>query len=257
MRSIILASQRSGSTFLAKCLNSHPQVRCPNAELFLPDSWADRLRLAWQAGGELDRYFARGLIPPRVLEAHRRNKPPWAPWEELDDQELVPVMMTKIMHNQMLGCPSLHHYVLSHTDIRVIHLRRANLLKQHVSNMLTRRSKELSRPPHATEPVRPAAIRIRPRVAIWHMRLVRALHNWYSRRLSRHPRIEVVYETLIEANRLSDEASTLICDLLGLEPEPLGANLVKVNPDSLRDIVTNYDELVRALTGTEFEEFLE
>jgi hypothetical protein len=89
------------------------------------------------------------------------------------------------------------------------------------------------------------------------MRLVRALHNWYSRRLSRHPKVELVYETLIEANRLSDRASILICELLDLEPEPLGADLVKVNPDSLRDIVTNYDELVRALTGTEFEEFLE
>jgi hypothetical protein len=146
---------------------------------------------------------------------------------------------------------------MSNTDIRVIHLRRGNLLKQHVSNMLTRRSKELSRPPHAIEPVRAAAITIRPRVAIWHMRLVRALHNWYSRRLSRHPKIELEYEMLIEANRLSDGASTLISELLDLEPEPLGADLVKVNPDTLRDIVTNYDELVQALTGTEFEVFLE
>jgi hypothetical protein len=242
---------------LAKCLDSHPQIRCPNVELFLPTDWADRLRFLWQGGGQLERYFTQGLIRSVVINAYRTSKPPWASGEELDDGEMAPVMMTKIMHNQMLGCPSLHHYVLSHTDIRVIHLRRANLLKQHVSNMLTRRSKELSRPPHATEPVRAAAIRIRPQVAIWHMRLVRAQHNWYSRRLSRHPRIEVVYETMIEANRLSDEASTLICDLLGLEPEPLGADLVKVNPDSLRDIVTNYDELVQALYGTELEEFLE
>jgi hypothetical protein len=257
MRSIILASQRSGSTFLAKCLNNHSQARCPNAELLLPNDWADRLRFLRQAGKDLDRYFTQGLIPPKVLDAHRRNKPPWAPWEELDDQELAPVMVAKIMHNQMLGSPSLDHYVLSDTDIRVIHLRRGNLLKQHVSNMLTRRSKELSRPPHATGPVRAAAIRIRPRVAIWHMRVVRALHNWYSRRLSRHPKIELVYETLIEANRLSDRSSTLICELLHLEPEPLSAGLVKVNPDSLRDIVTNYAELAQALTGTEFEEFLE
>jgi hypothetical protein len=211
----------------------------------------------WKAGGQLDQYFTQGLIPEVVLEAHRRNRPVWAPWEELDDREVAPVMMTKIMHNQMLGSPSLDRYVVSNPDIHIIHLRRANLLKQHVSNMLTRRSKELSRPPHATESIRPATISIRPQVAIWHMRVVRALHNWYSRRLSRHPKIDLAYETLIEANRLSDEASNLICDLLGLESEPLGADLVKVNPDSLRDIVTNYDELVRALTGTEFEEFLE
>ena len=238
-------------------MNTHSQIRCAHAELFLRSSWSERLPLVWQAGGQLDQYFTQGLIPSVVLDAHRRNKPLWAPWEELDDREVAPVMMTKFMHNQMLGSPSLDRYILSNTDIHVIHLRRANLLKQHVSNILTRRSKELSRPPHATEPVRAAAIRIRPQVAIWHMRLVRALHNWYSRRLSRHPKIEVEYETLIEANRLSDRASTLICELLDLEPEPLGADLVKVNPDSLGEIVTNYDELVQALTGTEFEEFLE
>ncbi len=257
MRSIILASQRSGSTFLAKCLNSHSQARCPNAELVLPNDWVDRLRLLSQAGRDLDRYFTQGLIPPKVLDVHRRNEPPWAPWQELDDQELAPVMVAKVMHNQMLGSPSLDRYVLSNTDIRVIHLRRGNLLKQHVSNMLTRKSKELSRPPHATEPVRAAAIRIRPQVAIWHMRLVRALHTWYSRRLSRHPKIELVYETLIEDNHLADQALSLICELLDLEPEPLSTDLVKVNPDSLRDTVTNYDELARALAGTEFEGFLE
>lgn len=257
MKAVILASQRSGSTFLAKALNTHSQIRCSHAELFLRNSWVERIPLVWQAGGQLDRYFTRGVVPTKVLDAYRTRKPAWAPWEELDGQELAPVMMTKIMHNQLLGCPSLDRYVVTNTEIGIVHLRRGNLLKQHVSNMLTRRSQELSRPAHATEPVRAAAIRVRPQVAIWHMRLVRALHTWYSRRLSRHPKVELDYEALIEANRLSDGASTLICELLDLEPEPLGADLVKVNPDSLRDMVTNYDELVHVLTGTEFEEFLE
>jgi hypothetical protein len=33
--------------------------------------------------------------------------------------------------------------------------------------------------------------------------------------------------------------------------------LIKVNPDSLRDIVVNYDELAAAVSATEFAELLE
>ena len=60
MKAVILASQRSGSTFLAKALNAHSQIRCAHAELFLRGSLSERLPLVWQAGGQLEH-------PARVL----------------------------------------------------------------------------------------------------------------------------------------------------------------------------------------------
>ena len=44
--------------------------------------------------------------------------------------------------------------------------------------------------------------------------------------------------------------------LLELEPTAMKSSLVKMDPDKLESIVENYDELARALRGTEFERFL-
>jgi hypothetical protein len=257
MKALIVASQRSGSTFLAKCLNSHSQIRCVYAELLLAFDWKDHLTLMWRAGDRLEQYLTEGAIPPKVRDAFRTRKPAWASWEELEGSELAPVMMTKIMYNQLLTSPSLDRYIMANTDIRVIHLRRDNLLKQHVSNVLNRQSAQHSRLSHTTQPVPPVAAHINARKAVLHMRVTRALQNWYVRRLSAHYSVELLYETMIEAGGLSDAASKAVFELLDVPPEPLGADLVKVNPDSLRDIVTNYDDLARALTGTEFEKYLE
>lgn len=257
IRAVILASQRSGSTFLAKSLNAHSQVRCLYTELFQYQSWRESLALKWQAGQRLADFYEHGLVPSQRVNAWREHSSRWGCLEELDSQELAPVMSLKVMENQILSNPVLDRQIVRDTGIRVIHLRRRNLLKQHVSNMLNRQRKRHSRPVHSTRSLSPATVDINPRRAIWHMRWIRALHDWYARRLSQHPRVELLYETMIDASRLSDWALGLVCELLDLEPEPLGADLVKVNPDSLCDIVTNYDELVKALSGTEFEEFLE
>ena len=43
-----------------------------------------------------------------------------------------------------------------------------------------------------------------------------------------------------------------VCDFLGLQPSQVSVLLRKTNPFSLREMVTNFEELERALTGTEF-----
>jgi hypothetical protein len=89
------------------------------------------------------------------------------------------------------------------------------------------------------------------------MWLARALYALYDRRLSQHPKIELVYETMIHGNSLSEEAAQAVCELVDVPQAPMSSNLVKMNPTRLSDIVSNYDELARALVGTEFEAYLD
>ncbi len=38
--------------------------------------------------------------------------------------------------------------------------------------------------------------------------------------------------------------------------EPVGSDLVKINPDNIEALVENYDELCGTLAGSQFERFL-
>ena len=79
----------------------------------------------------------------------------------------------------------------------------------------------------------------------------------FDRFLSHHQKIELVYETMINGQSLSDETTEAICELLHIESAPMYCNFVKINPNKLELMVENYDELVKALRGTEFERFLD
>jgi hypothetical protein len=169
----------------------------------------------------------------------------------------APIRGVNIMHNQLLVTPRVERYIVRSKDIHIIHLSRDNLLKQHVSNMLNRRRISDRRPAHTTRAIPVAKIRIDPKQAIYRMRASRALYRWYDKRLSRHPKIEMVYERMVGENGLSRSATELVCKFLGIAVEPLVTDLVKLNPDDLRLIITNYDEVASALAGTEFEQYLD
>lgn len=229
MRAVIVTSQRTGSTFLAKCLDSHPQIRCYLEILLKGDKHYNpesRKRLAQF----LDSFYARNEAP---------------------------VMAFKVMYNQLIIDPRPLWYIVKNIDIRVIHLRRDNLLKQHVSNMLNKQNRQLGLPAHTTTPVSATSIYINPRLAIFRMRMVRWMFEFLGHLLRKHPYIELVYENMIDGQSLSSGASREITRLLDIDDAPMYSDLVKLNPNSLETMLQNYDEIIHALRGTEFERFLD
>jgi len=49
-----------------------------------------------------------------------------------------------------------------------------------------------------------------------------------------------------------ERAYRRVCEFLGLQPSEVSVLLRKTNPFSLREMVTNFEDLERALAGTEF-----
>ncbi len=171
------------------------------------------------------------------------------------DKDEAPVMVFKAMYNHLVD-PRTRHYLCHHREIRVIHLRRANLLKRYVSEVLA--GKRPGQEPWATtESVSVISARISATRGVEEMQRAEELFRKYERVFSRHPRIELVYETMIDGQSLSDSAAAAVTDLLELAPAPMRAETIKVNPDNLELIVENYDELVSVLRGTQFERFLD
>ena len=251
----IVAQQRTGSTLLSKCLDSHSLVWSLAIELYLRRTSGAFLIGLGQSAEVLNDFYTVGRLRYDLMRGRPRSV---RTCTDSDPEERSrPIRVAKIMHNQMLATPRLDRYVIKNTRIRIIHLRRENLLKQHVSNMLNKQREAHRRPAQATESVSVARIRVNPTYAMLRMRVAKMLYQWYDRRLSQHPKIELVYERMVGTNGLSEPAAEMVCEFLGIPPEPLRTDLVKLNPDNLSQIVTNYGELVHALTGTEFEQYLD
>ncbi len=238
---MILTTQRTGSTFLVECLDSHPQVECASEILVgaadrLSPEYRGRFKAvakiarmlrsgAWRPGHRLERFYADGTASVRVFKA---------------------------MYNQLVN-PFASRYLQQNEDIRALHLRRHNLLKVHVSKLLMPKRARVQ----VFEPVAAVQIHVDPAEAIASMRAARALYSRYDEFFARHARLPLAYEELIDGNQLQEGTAAKVCDFLGIERQAMSSRIVKLNPESLREIVTNYDELARAIRRTEFANLLE
>jgi LPS sulfotransferase NodH len=241
VRAIILATQRTGSTFLVECLQSHPEIECSgeilNGALDVPvptyrgplnlvlKGWRLAKTGSWMPRRRLDAFYGRGSAKVRCF---------------------------KIMYNH-LSRPFVLRYFLEFEDVRVMHLRRHNLLKVHVSTLLMDKRREV----HATAPKETVWIRVNPAKAIASMRKARALYEAIDKTFERHPRLQIGYESLFDGKYLQADTCRRICDFLGVQQHRMESQLVKLNPESLRDMVINYDELEVAISRTEFANMLD
>jgi hypothetical protein len=236
VHAVILTTQRTGSSSLVECLASHPHIECAREILEgQPDDLSHVYRGPFRRVAKLYRILRTGA---------------WRPTHRIESYFAggsAKVRMFKVMYNQ-LERPFALKYLLEHDDVRIIHLRRLNLLKVYVSALLMPKRRELQ----ATAPVEPIRTYVDPARAIESMRQAIARYELYEKIFGRHPRITVAYESLFDGQELQPETGRRICEFLGVEPRPMRSTLVKVNPESLRDIVTNYDELFAALAKTEF-----
>ena len=244
-KGIILTSQRSGSTFLKGCLDAHPEIRCYGELLVGGNHEPSRPVLGSRLLTKGYCYITgRCWNPERVMDTYYGRRE-------------APVVLFKAMYNHADN-PRVRKYLADDRDIRVIHLRRDNLLKQYVSRRLIHAKHERGWRPHSTYKLPAVAVRISPRHAIAQMSRVRDTYHDFERLFSRHRKIELLYEELFNGPTLSNDAWRAVCGLLEIEhAEDATSNLVKINPNRLRPMVKNYDELADALAGTEFEKYLD
>jgi hypothetical protein len=143
---------------------------------------------------------------------------------------------------------------LKQNDVKVIHLLRNNLLKRLVSHKIAN-TRNLC---HSTESLEPIQVHIDPEI----------LKEDFLRRQNRFAKYRNFFLNVIDVPYLEVEYELLISDydmqirkILGfIEIDNymrLYSKFVKVNPDSLEDIIENYSEVKQALANTQFEKFFD
>jgi hypothetical protein len=102
-----------------------------------------------------------------------------------------------------------------------------------------------------------ARVHIDPAEALAEMRSVRRKYEHYEEVFSAHPRLQLVYEDLISQQTIDPKVSDSICGFLEVRRAVMKSRLVKMNPDPLASIVTNYGELANEVSRTEFADLLD
>ena len=230
---VVIASVRSGGTYLAHCLSNHPQVFCDRGESLHHSS-------VWHKHIKAD--------PVRLLHC-------------LLHMEGYRVSMCKLTHSQAFT-RAIWAYVKRHKPA-VIWLRRENVLRQTVSVLINRAARrgKVKRPQHTFKATGPFSIGLSAPAILKQARGLRARDERAARMLSNFKRVlKLTYRDITDAStpgKVPVPAARSICKFLGVPYAPLACDLVRVNPQPLSEIIRNWPAVEPALRASEFAKYLE
>ena len=221
---IVLSRSRTGSNLLLSLLNSHPDIIAEHEIL-----------------AQLDGRDAREVV------ARAYGKQP----------HYVKAKGFKLFYYHPLGggSPEVWDDLVAARDIRIIHLKRRNILRTLASRKIAGMKGVWA----ATSEARLDVGRHKT-VSFTAAELeegFRRTRNWETegdRRFAAHPLLSVWYEDLV---RDPDATLAQVLDFLGLRHVPLASDLRKQNPERLSALVSNYAELKSAFAGSQWAAFFE
>ena len=222
-------TQRGGSTFLAHCLDSHPDIGAERGEpLFERHIWHKTLQ----------------DVPPEALLTLVLNRPGYK----------ATVARVNYRHYQNIDTA-----YLKRLD-GIIHLHRENVVRIIVSAMINKRG---LRQTHTYERLPEQQVHIDPKVL--KAECDRYVHNVRAM-MGNLPRLQVpilwlTYDQIVggEGNQAAGLPLGMVekaCNFLGVLPLPMGANLVRTNPEPLPELISNWREVRAELMGTFHERWV-
>ena len=256
---LIITQPRSGSAWFMSCLDSHPQIYCPRLPTLFskynlsPLKWFKPSFL--QVDNPISPYYQYRSRSFKRQIAHRfnRNKLIHEFLSDLyNESRNAKAIGYKVNYSQVRRYRATISWV-SQNNVKILHLIRVNLLKRLVSHKIAKARNLL----HSTRAVEPMKIYIDPTTLLPDFRRRQARFDKYKRRfveVFNAPFLEVAYESLLAD--LDTEIGKVLKFLEIDKFMPLTSEFVKINPDSIEDIVENYDEIKQTLLNTEFENFL-
>lgn len=224
-RCVVVARGRTGSTLLMSLLDSHPKMI-----------------------GDGEILSSRRRLPRRYVLGAERVAARRKPGAHVYGFKLLAYQLARV-HPRHLSVLVPYLY---ERGWEVVHLVRANLLKQVLSHRAASRTQFHHRQPVEHDPF-PVDIE---QLRAWLERGRRAAET-ERRILGDVPHLVLTYETDLEPYEAQQGAADRVFARVGLNPHPVASTLVKALPARVADIVSNYGEVDEALRGTPFERYLD
>lgn len=240
-RFFIIGRSRTGSNFLRGILNSHPNV-VTFGELF-----QTRKKISWGFAdySQPDRLFQTFLDEPvRFLQEQVYRKQP----------RHVRAVGFKIFyyHAQAEPWQPLWDYLLAEKDIHILHIKRRNMLRTHLSRARADRSGSWTNTTGQREEEQPIELNYSDLVDDFATTL--DYERTFDQRFQNHPLLEIFYEDLAADWRAGFER---IQQFLCLPPAPASPQTFKQSHESLSAAISNFSELKARFAGSEWAPFFE
>jgi LPS sulfotransferase NodH len=240
-RFVIVGLARTGSTLLVNLLNAHSGVLAFGELFRSPDAigWDVRPFVGYQNPTLLARYRSD---PNKFLEAEVFRR--WPRRYEAVGFKLF------YYHARQRRFSEVWDHLRADRDIRIVHIRRQNILKQYLSLKIAHATDVWS---VTTTPLHePAAIRLDAEECCRHFEFVREAEAACARFFGHNHVLDIFYEDLTEDE---DRAVRRVQNFLGIRREKLTATLVRQRKATLPRAIANFEELKGAFIGTSWEPF--
>jgi LPS sulfotransferase NodH len=235
LRFLILCHERTGSNLLVDSLDEHRQIAC-FAELFNDNP--DRKEFAQAFDGD---YYREGADPVDLLKR-----------SVYVDRDLSAVGF-KIFYTQArLGAAkSIWPYLISETDIRIIHLTRRNLLDVFLSYKLAAAT-NVWQVTIGQEAPKPPPIKLDPAEAMEYFNRIQAHRRWAEEHFAAHGSIDIEYDDLAMDY---DAVLRSIFGFLGVANATPRMRTNRMARRPAHEQIKNYMELHARFAGTIYEEY--
>ena len=244
---ILLAARRSGTTFVQRSLDSHPQIQCHKRVFDVKNKF--RYFVIDRPNSKFHQFRTASIQRQRDYIFRKQQL-----IEAFMTELCVPVEDSKAIGIRLAYIQSDRHPEIlkwaTANAVGIIHLVRENVLKTLVSHA-TAKKRGIR---HSTQKLPTVTVRLPPRRLKRRLKKLTRHIEKYRTMLKDKRHIEISYESFV-ANR--DAETQRILDFLNIDQfVPLTTDLVKLNPDALQEIIENYEEVKRALSSTASENFL-
>ncbi|MDO6459301.1 hypothetical protein Q4485_01175 [Granulosicoccaceae sp. 1_MG-2023] len=220
----VLSRSRSGSNLLVDFLNSHHGIYCESERFAKLGDTPAQARLDEVYGREPFYIRAKGF---KIFYYHPLDRKDTSLWQLL----------------------------INNHAIAVIHLKRRNLLRSLVSRQIAERQ-QIWATSTGGEPILAVDKRVTldVRKTIQDLSRTRHWEKLAERQFRQHEILTLYYEDLVKH---TDNSWRQVTRFLGVPYKHPQTTLRKQNPESLRELIRNYDEIQLAFRGTEWEAMLE
>lgn len=236
---VILTTQRTGSTLLWKYMDGHPNIKC-HGEMFLKSMERDDSFASFRKAGfknYLKHYlFRNALLTDYLKKLYKKS-------------ENIKAVGYKLMYNQVF--PELEQWIKIN-DVIIIHLIRKNTLKI----ILSRETAKKRGIYHAVpgQKVESIQVDLDPDHIKDEIITIEKEIDFFRDKFSNNKYMEISYEGFVADMELTTKK---MLDFIELPQAKIRTiPLKKINTDSVKDLITNYQDILQSLIGTPFEEYV-
>jgi LPS sulfotransferase NodH len=238
-RFIVLGRSRTGSNFLRGMLNSHPQIRL-FGELFRNYDMVDWAYPGYQ---QTPAMMAEMQRDPIVFLNQRI-------YDKFPSEVSAVGFKLFYYHARKNGWEALWPHLQAEHSIRVLHIKRRNMLKTHLSRVRAAQTDVWTDVTGTQSKGGPVTLDYA--ACVEDFQRTQAWEQEFDAFFADHPLLEVIYEDLA---RNRDAEMRRVQAFLGVPYRPLEPETHRQSKESLSQAIANYAELKAQFAGTEWEAF--